>query len=164
MLPIGLTVLLVAAGLLLRKRPLCWIGIGVLWVSSLPLVGDTAKRAAESWQKRRALQEVPSAQAIVVLSNAPVTPPGDTSVLEWDDAGDRFDAGITLYQAGKAPILILTGGWLPWRPEARPAGEVLAEYAMEQGVPSSLSERTSSRPEWILFGFFFGSIWAILTC
>ena len=105
-LPIGLTVLLVVTGLLLRKRALCWIGIGVLWVSSLPLVGDTAMRAAEGWQMRRALQEVPSAQAIVVLSNAPVTPPGDASVLEWGDAVDRFDAGVTLYQAGKAPILI----------------------------------------------------------
>ena len=135
MLPIGLTVIFVAAGLILRKQALCWLGIGLLWVSGLPLFGDTAMRAAEGWGSRLPLQEVRPAKAIVVLSNAPVTPPGDGPILEWDDNIDRFEAGVALYQDGKAPILILTGGWLPWLPEARPFGEVLAECAIARGVP-----------------------------
>jgi len=102
-LPVGLTILLVAAGLLLRRRGLCWLGIAVLWVASLPLAGDAALRAAEGGQVRRALHEIPPARAIVVLSNAPVIPPGDSSQLEWDDDVDRFAAGVALYQAGKAP-------------------------------------------------------------
>lgn len=134
-LPIGLTILLVAAGLLLRRRGLCWLGLALLWVASMPLAGDAAMRAAEGGQVRRALHEIPPARAIVVLSNAPVIPPGDSSQLEWDDDVDRFAAGVALYQAGKAPLLILTGGWLPWRPANRPAGEVLAASAVAQGIP-----------------------------
>ncbi|MBM4460415.1 MAG: YdcF family protein [Chloroflexi bacterium] len=38
-------------------------------------------------------------------------------------------------QTGKAPLLILTGGWLPWRPADRPAGEVLAASAVARGIP-----------------------------
>jgi len=41
-LPIGLTLLLVAAGLLLRRHGLCWLGLALLWIASLPLTGDAA--------------------------------------------------------------------------------------------------------------------------
>ncbi|MBM4461001.1 MAG: hypothetical protein FJ011_25100 [Chloroflexi bacterium] len=67
-LPSGLTLLLAAAGLLLRRRGL----LAVLWVASLPLAGDAAMRAAEGGQVRRALHEIPPARAIVVLSPKPV--------------------------------------------------------------------------------------------
>jgi len=49
-LPGGLTLLLAAAGLLLRRRGL----LAVLWVASMPLAGDAALRAAEGGQVRRA--------------------------------------------------------------------------------------------------------------
>lgn len=54
LLPIGLTAILVVAGLLLQKRALIWIGLGLLLLASTPLVADNAMRAAEGWQTRRA--------------------------------------------------------------------------------------------------------------
>jgi uncharacterized SAM-binding protein YcdF (DUF218 family) len=134
LLPTGITLMLVVAGLALRRRALCWIGIAVLWVASTPLVGDAVMRAAEGWQIRQPISAAPQSQAIVVLSGGRSQPPGDTSVSEWGDA-DRFYGGVELYKAKKAPLLIFTGGWAPWRPNARPEGDILIPYAADLGVP-----------------------------
>jgi uncharacterized SAM-binding protein YcdF (DUF218 family) len=56
---------------------------------------------------------------------------------EWSEAVDRFEAGIELFQARKAPLLILTGGHVPWRPDDRPEGEILRERAVKLGIPES---------------------------
>ncbi len=48
--------------------------------------------------------------------------PGVAAMSEWND-GDRFWGGIALYQAGKAPLLVFTGGWSPGQPNAKPEGE-----------------------------------------
>ena len=107
----------------------------MLWLSSTALVAHPAMRAAEGWQVRQPVQSAPRAKAIVVLSGGRVQPPGDPSATEWTEAVDRFEAGVELYKAGKAPFLVLTGGWLPWQPEATPEGEVLAADAVARGVP-----------------------------
>ncbi len=60
---------------------------------------------------------------------------------EWTD-GDRFWGGIALYQAGKAPMLVFTGGGAPWQPNAKPEGEVLISYAKALGVPSKALRTT----------------------
>jgi len=78
---------------------------------------------------------LPSSQAIVVLSGMRVEPPGDAPLGEWSEAVDRFEAGMALFQAGKAPVLVCTGARIPWYPEARPEGEILAERAAALGVP-----------------------------
>jgi hypothetical protein len=49
LLPTGITLLLVAAGLVFRRRALCWTGLVVLWLSSTPLVSDEIMRATEAW-------------------------------------------------------------------------------------------------------------------
>lgn len=78
-------------------------------------------RAAGGWRERVPLNEVPLSQAIVVLSNASVLAPGGSDRVEWRDDVDRFDAGIALYKAGMAPMLILTGARLPWSKDTRSA-------------------------------------------
>ena len=134
LLPTGITLLLVVAGLVFRRRALCWAGIAVLWLASTPLVSDEIMRAAEAWQTRRPLSTVPTAEAIVVLSTGRVQPPGDDDASEWTDA-DRFYGGIELYKANKAPLPVFTGGWVPWQPNAKPEGEVLMRYAADLGIP-----------------------------
>lgn len=136
LLPTGITVLLVLSGLILRRKALCWAGVILLWVSSTALVSKQFMRAAEGWQVRTPVSAMPVADAIVVLSAGRVQPPGASDVSEWTDA-DRFYGGIELYRANKAPLLIFTGGWAPWEPDARPEGEVLMRYAAELGVPKN---------------------------
>lgn len=148
-LPIGMTLILVLAGLILRRAAPCWAGIVVLWLMSTPIISNGVMRIAEDWQVRRPVSTVPPAQAIVVLSSARVRPPGDPQASEWTDA-DRFYGGVELYKAGKGTFLIFTGGWSPWEPTIRTEGEVLADYAVALGVPRDrilVTDRVSSTEE-----------------
>lgn len=71
-LPVGITLLLVLAGLRLRRRALIWGGVAVLWLSSTPLISGLAVRAAEGWAERGLAADTPEADAIVVLSEGRV--------------------------------------------------------------------------------------------
>jgi len=133
-LPIGLTVILVGAGLILRKRVLCWIGLGLLFLLSTGFVSGKLMRWVEGVKDRSVIQDVNTAEAIVVLSGM-IEERKNAPLGEWSGAVDRFEVGVDLIQAGKAPLLIFTGGWVPWIPNAKPEGEILAQRAVKLGVP-----------------------------
>jgi uncharacterized SAM-binding protein YcdF (DUF218 family) len=133
-LPLGLTFILVMAGVVFRRRLFCIVGLLLLWLSSMPVTSDFMMRAVEGWEVRVPADAMPMANAIVVLSSGRVLAPSDPSVSEWDDP-DRFFGGIELYKARRAPLIIFTGGWVPWGPGLEPEGQVLIRYAMDQGVP-----------------------------
>lgn len=135
LLPVGIVLLLVLTGLLLHRRMLIWAAIALLWLGSTPLVSNLAIRAVESPAVRNPAIEAPNADAIVVLSGGRIVAPGAAAISEWGDA-NRFFGGVELFKAGKAPLLVFTGGRLPWEPEmARPEGEILSEHAKVFGVP-----------------------------
>lgn len=133
-LPLGVTLMLVWFGLLSKRRSLLLVASLVLWLSSSPIVGNFLVRSSEGWTERIHANNAPKAEAIVVLSGGRLVAPGDAGVSEWTDA-DRFYGGVDLFKEGKAPILIFTGGWLPWEPKAKPEGEILIKYAEALGVP-----------------------------
>ena len=135
-LPIGVTVLLMLTGLLLRRRRLIWVGVAVLVFCSTPIVSRLTVRAAEGWAKRTLANEVSTADAIVVLSEGRTVAPGKSEFSEWNDA-DRFFGGVELFRAEKAPLLVFTGGASPWNPDAPLEGDVLAGYAKAMGVLDS---------------------------
>lgn len=84
---------------------------------------------------RGRVEEVPKAVAIVVLSGM-LQDRRDAPMGEWLDAADRFEGGIDLFKAGKAGLIIFTGGHVPWKPDARPEGEILRDRAVKLGVPN----------------------------
>lgn len=133
-LPIGITMVLVGAGLILRKRVLCWAGLGLLLLLSTGFVSGKLMRWVEGVEDRSVIQDVKTADAIVVLSGM-IEERKNASLGEWSGAVDRFEGGVDLIQAGKAPLLIFTGGWVPWTPNAKPEGEILAQRAVRLGVP-----------------------------
>lgn len=136
LLPLGITLLLVFAGLMLRCRAFIWVGLAVLCLSSTPLVSHFMARSVEGWTERSEAILASRADAIVVLSGGRDVAPGAAEVSEWSDA-DRFYGGVELFKAGKAPLLIFTGGWVPWEPKAKPEGEILIGYAKALGVPEN---------------------------
>lgn len=133
-LPIGVTLILILIGLILRRRSLIVLACVLLYLCGTPLVGRMALRKIQGDGERGLAQDAVSADAIVVLSGGRIVAPGNARVSEWTDA-DRFFGGIELFLAGKAPLLIFTGGWLPWEPGARAEGEILVEYARMFGLP-----------------------------
>ncbi len=79
---------------------------------------------------------IPNVQAIVVLSSGvklPV-PPQPTVTLDGATA-NRLLYGAELYRAGKAPIVILSGGQMPWTKDQPPMSQGMAEVIELMGVP-----------------------------
>jgi uncharacterized SAM-binding protein YcdF (DUF218 family) len=133
LMPLGVATALVLAGIVLRRRLLCLAGILVLWVAAMPVASDPFMRMIEGQAVRMATEDMPGADAIVVLSGGRVTAPGDPPVSEWNDP-DRFFGGIALFKAGKAPLLVFTDGWSPWQPDMPSQGRAMQEYALDMGV------------------------------
>lgn len=90
-------------------------------------------RSVEGQGGRFLAAEMPLADAIVVLSGGRIIAPGRAAVSEWTDP-DRFFGGIELFKAGKAPLLMFTGGSAPWSTNASLEGDILLRYARDLGV------------------------------
>ena len=135
LLPIGVTLVLLISGFVFRRRVYFIVAIGVLYTGSIPLVGRQALKLIEGDAIRNPPQSAPTGDAIVVLSGGRIVAPGTSKISEWTDA-DRFFGGVELYQAGKAPLLVFTGGAAPWEPSAPSEGEILIVYARSYGVPA----------------------------
>jgi len=135
-LPVGLVLVLILTAAVTKARALTWAAALILLSLSLPVTSNALFRVVEDFATHPLVRDIPSADAIVVLSGMLTTAPlaGGGSMTEWIDP-DRFFAGIELFQAEKAPLLIFTGGKLPWLPEAPPEGEVFRDSAVRLGIP-----------------------------
>jgi uncharacterized SAM-binding protein YcdF (DUF218 family) len=81
--------------------------------------------------------DLPEAQAIVVLGGSiqPQLPP--RSWIEVAEEGDRVLHGARLYLAGRAPLLVLSGGRITWgQGQIRSEAADMAELAEALGVPT----------------------------
>ena len=134
-LPLGISIILMLTGLVLRRQMLIWLSLSVLWISSTPLVSSSLMRAAEGWTGRHVAADVDHADAIVVLGGLRVIAPGAGATSEWQDP-DRFFGGLELFRLDKAPLLIFTGAPHSWQPDSRLEGEILKRFAIEMGVPA----------------------------
>jgi uncharacterized SAM-binding protein YcdF (DUF218 family) len=123
LLPVGITLILVMAGLLFRRRSFIWFGLAVLWLSSTPLVSDLLVRSAETWAERRLAIDAPRVDAIVVLSGGRVVAPGVAAVSEWGDA-NRFFGGVELF---KAKSRLTTGAVVNTAEEAEAVAALLLQ-------------------------------------
>lgn len=134
LMPLPVSIVLLLWGVWRRRLRLVMAGVGVLCVAALPVTGWVATRAVEDWAVRGAVEQMPTADAIVVLSYGMVVAPGAASV-EWHEP-DRFFGGLALWKAGRAPRLVVTGGPIRGLP-TRTEGDVLREMAVNLGVPVS---------------------------
>ena len=133
-LPVGITIFLLIAAAITKRRSFVIAALLLLWITSMPLVGNRLSQWMDAGQIRIPATQAANADAIVVLSTGRAMAPGPASVSEWDDP-DRFFGGVELFKAGKAPLLIFTGGWFPDAPSAPLEGDILAAHAKAMGVP-----------------------------
>ncbi|MDJ0704092.1 MAG: YdcF family protein [Leptolyngbyaceae cyanobacterium MO_188.B28] len=137
--PLGLSCLLLVLALAwLRRRPrrasgAIALALIILLASSNGWVAAYLTRSLE-W-RHLPIADIPSAQAIVVLGGGilPADPPRPW--VEMTDAGDRVLYGSRLYLAGKAPLLILSGGRITWREGGASESADMAEIAESMGAP-----------------------------
>lgn len=135
-LPIGLSLgLLVLAGLTRR-----WVGVGLagilLFLASLPCVSEYLLKSLEDEIPELSIRETPTADAILVLSGILGDDRGTGRKTNWGEGFDRFEAGVLLWKAGKAPRLVFTDP-APSRADGRGTeGQRLVREARAAGVPS----------------------------
>jgi uncharacterized SAM-binding protein YcdF (DUF218 family) len=79
---------------------------------------------------------LPTAQAIVVLSSdaEPAIAPQPTITVDGETA-NRLLFGVYLYRRKFAPMVILSGGRMPWSRDQPPMAEIMAQVAELMGVP-----------------------------
>ncbi|WP_019501256.1 YdcF family protein [Pseudanabaena sp. PCC 6802] len=144
--PLGLSIVLcgIAAIAILRgkAKTRSWAGtlivvaICILLVSSSRPVSDALVRSLE-WQNIPE-RDLPVADAIVVLGGGIRPQIHPRPWVEVAEAGDRIIYGARLWKAGKAPLLIVSGGRAEWLGEGgNPESEDMAAIATLLGVPST---------------------------
>lgn len=140
--PLGLACVLLGVALVcIRRRPQWATGaialaLILLLVSSNSWVASRVIRSLE-WRYPDTVN-LPEAEAIVVLGGAirPQLPPRPW--VEVAEEGDRVLHGSRLYLAGKAPLLVFSGGRITWgQGKSRSEAEDMAELAVALGVPTS---------------------------
>ena len=132
--PLFLVIFLFLMGVLFRSKNASLIGLVVLCVCSLPIVSDSLIAYLEKEYQLEKTENFHAADEIVVLSGMVRTVQEKNGLgYEWGEASDRIFAGINLFKAKKAPLLILTRGKLPWS-VGKPEGEYLLDVAVDGGV------------------------------
>lgn len=135
--PLVLLIVIIGYGLFKNKKIYGILGLVLLYAASTFVVADFLFEKIEGKGIKVSAKNAKPVDAIVVLSGMMVqvaSAAGPTP--EWGDT-DRFFAGVDLYEAGKAPRLIFTGGVLPWDKGLQSEGMVLKEFAKRMGIPDS---------------------------
>lgn len=136
LLPTGVIALLVLCALGRKKRWPLLAALAVLYLSSIPFVGGRLLGWVESRYPAVAVSRVEPADAVVVLGGILGPKAGPGFAPNFLETSERFDAGVALFQAGKAPTLIFTGARMFWRNAATTEGDELRRLAIARGVPA----------------------------
>ena len=142
--PLGTCLLLLAlaallAGVLRRQRlaVVCaCVGVGWLLAWSTAAVPQWVQARLEAPFPAQPLEAVPTAQAIVVLGGAIGAPVLGGLYADLSDASDRVWHAARLYKAGKAPVLVLSGGTNPAVNRTSEA-DAMQGFLLDMGVPAS---------------------------
>ena len=140
-LPIGivLELLLIALFLLWRRRRSAAVffivtAMAVLWISSMPVVGNAVLGKLEQRYPAVPLVEIPESECLILLGGAlePVRPPRvDVNLV---DSVDRISKAASLYRAGKAKKVLVSGGNQPWAPNMKSEAAATRTLLVEWGV------------------------------
>ena len=134
--PMFLVMVLITWGIVFRSRIAGILAVSILIICSLPIFSNKLITSLENEYILSDASSAKTADAIVVLSGMVRTINGKNGLsYEWGEASDRIFAGIELIKKNKAPIMILTGGKLPWS-VGKPEGEYLRDVAIKYGVPN----------------------------
>jgi uncharacterized SAM-binding protein YcdF (DUF218 family) len=118
------------------------LGVGWLYVCSTALVADYLMGTLERDYPPKALSVTAQAQAIVLLGGATRGDTHMSSLGDLNQQADRLVHAVALYKAGKAPLILVSGGG---QAGARPEAELMRDLLVVMGVPAEaiLLERQS---------------------
>jgi uncharacterized SAM-binding protein YcdF (DUF218 family) len=140
--PLGSSLCLLVLALFLawRRRSRIGMACGVLavvwlWAWSTPVLSLWLRGTLEDQFAQRPLSRVPQAQALVLLGGGVSPPSGRARDINLGAAADRVWYAARLFHAGKAPLLLLSGGSDPQR-HAFSEARAMAVFLQDLGVPA----------------------------
>lgn len=151
--PLGFSMMLSLMALLLmwkgRKtaaQVILGTAIVLLWVCSTPRFADWITGTLEAEFPPLSITSVPEADAIVLLGGMTNGIVPGTGMADLSGEVDRLLHAVALYKAGKAPLLLLTGGNAPgYEPEAISMNKLL----LALGIPEqAMVLEEKSRNTW----------------
>tara|TARA_Y100001978_G_scaffold195156_1_gene203073 strand:- start:8892 stop:9659 length:768 start_codon:yes stop_codon:yes gene_type:complete len=132
--PIGLSIILIISFIKSRRNSVIYAVLFILWTSSTNVFSQFLLNIVESPWRQIKLENVNSANAIVVLSGGLQPFNSKIIIQEWQDP-DRFFAGINLLKSDKAPYIIFTAGIRPLQKDIYPESKIYSYKAIELGIP-----------------------------
>lgn len=115
-----------------------WLAWVFLLILAMPKTADTLMFQLESRHPAQATQTLENADVIFVLGGSlrhMRRTGGQSSVMEMAHEGDRFEAGLALFERGLAPSLVFSDAGSPWS-KGPSEGDVLRQRAIHRGVAS----------------------------
>ena len=134
-LPLGWTVIMLLFGLLRKKRWPLVAAVVLLYVSSMPFVGNRMMHRLEAHGQAIPIDEVAKVDAIVPLGGFLGPPVAEEFLPNLSEASERLEAGIELWQKKKAAWLVFTGGRIPWSNQREVEGAAAKRIAIARGIP-----------------------------
>jgi uncharacterized SAM-binding protein YcdF (DUF218 family) len=142
--PVGLSLVLCAVALALSvarrsvgSRVTVSAAIVLLWISSMPAFADLITATLEEQYPALPIDSAPIVDVIVVLGGDIASPRGRLSAPELGEGADRLFEAYALWHAGKAKLILISGGDLPWTEASRPEAEIVGQAFPTLGVPTS---------------------------
>ena len=135
-LPFGVVCGLVLFALWRKKWWPGLVALVVLYLCSIPLVSDGLIGWLETRYPEIPVAECSQQDAVVVLGGILSPKSAGSDRPNWAESVERFEAGVTLVEAGKAGRLVFTGARIPWENGMTTEGEELRREAIARGVPA----------------------------
>jgi uncharacterized SAM-binding protein YcdF (DUF218 family) len=109
-LPLGAALVMLLAALCSRRRSLIAAPFLLLALLGAPVVSDHLMRSLEERFPYRSNKDCPKADAVFVFGGMFGLRAHPGGGVEWNEAAERFDRAIDLYQSGRAGVVVLSGG------------------------------------------------------
>jgi len=137
--PVGLACLLILLALFLGHRA-GWRQAALILALLVLILGGNrwvAMGLARSLERRHLPPNpMPAAGAIVVLGGGTESPDSPRPITEVNGAGDRVLYAAWLYQQGKAPVILASGGLLDWELRQNTSAQNMKALLQMIGVPA----------------------------
>ncbi|MGC1178198.1 MAG: YdcF family protein [Methyloceanibacter sp.] len=149
--PLGAAILVGATALALSftswrriGQVLLGLALVALWIAATPVCANWLNLRLESQFPPVSVEMLPQSDVVIVLGGAlgqPLPPR-----VELGGPTSRIMEALRIYRAGKAPLIVISGGNLPWQATVVPESQLIADLLVELGAPrSALILETGSR-------------------
>jgi len=108
-----------------------------LWIAATPVVANWLNFNLESQFPPLSVQMLPQSDVVIVLGGVLGQPSPPHVAADLGDPADRIIHALRIYRSGKAPLIVVSAGNLPWHASAVSEAQLIADFLVELGVPRS---------------------------